>query len=175
MKLTQTMRDAFVRAALADVPKVDYDSQIRAEALRIAVAKMPPAVQAFYKKHPDWVTRYTYAFVVPGCALVSVLLPMQDGAKLDPGERKRVDELLRLNQMQIDTRKALMQKLHSVASGASTRKQLLDALPEFAKYLPADAASASRTVPALANVVADFVQAGWKPPVVNAEAAEVAA
>ena len=49
----------------------------------------------------------------------------------------------------------------SPALGASTRKGLADALPEFEKYLPADEPAAVRSLPVVANVVADFVKAGW--------------
>ena len=34
-------------------------------------------------------------------------------------------------------------------------------LPEFEKYLPADEQKALRSVPVVANLVADFTKAGW--------------
>jgi hypothetical protein len=43
----------------------------------------------------------------------------------------------------------------------STRKALVDLLPEFEKYLPADEAKAIASLPAVANVLSDFVKAGW--------------
>lgn len=46
-------------------------------------------------------------------------------------------------------------------SACTTRKQAAEVLPEFEKYLPEDEPKALRTLPALANVAADFVKAGW--------------
>jgi hypothetical protein len=48
-----------------------------------------------------------------------------------------------------------------VAEGASTRKALVAALPEFEKYLPAEVEAPVRSLPAIANVVAEFTKAGW--------------
>lgn len=58
-------------------------------------------------------------------------------------------------------RKDLEAKLSAAAESCTTRKALADLLPEFAKYLPEDEAAACKTLPAVANIVADFTKAGW--------------
>ena len=41
------------------------------------------------------------------------------------------------------------------------REALAAMLPEFEKYLPSETPALDRTVPAVANVVTDFMRAGW--------------
>ena len=48
MKLTNYMRDAFVRAVMDDVPEVDYKQQIRDTALKAAVEAMPAKLRAVW-------------------------------------------------------------------------------------------------------------------------------
>ena len=55
----------------------------------------------------------------------------------------------------------LQEKMEGIAASCTTRKQLLEALPEFEQYLPAETAARSRSVPALANLLADLTAAGW--------------
>lgn len=79
-----------------------------------------------------------------------------------PGEVKAVvEELEKQNDEQHDSRNNLETKLQAVAESCTTRKALLNALPEFEKYLPADDAAACRSLPVVANVVSDFMKAGW--------------
>lgn len=48
MKLTMTIRGAFARAAMLDVPKTDYDEQISAVILADAVAALPPIIRKLW-------------------------------------------------------------------------------------------------------------------------------
>jgi hypothetical protein len=80
---------------------------------------------------------------------------------LTPEAQAEVDALAEKASADKAARAVLSQRLRAVAYSVSTRKALAEALPEFAKYLPADEAEAMRTVPVIANVVADFVRAGW--------------
>lgn len=62
---------------------------------------------------------------------------------------------------QVAQRAKLESNLRATACSVTTREALVKLLPEFEKYLPAADAPQDRTVPALANLVADFVAAGW--------------
>lgn len=55
----------------------------------------------------------------------------------------------------------LQTRLKGVAYACTTRKQLEEALPEFSSYLPEEEAKAAKNLPAVANVLSDFVKAGW--------------
>ena len=57
-------------------------------------------------------------------------------------------------------RRELKDKLHVVVAGCNTRKQLVEALPEFEKYAPQETAKLAG-LPAVSGVVADLVAAGW--------------
>lgn len=159
MKLTNTIRDAFVRAAMADVPTVDYQAKTIKVVLDDAVSQLPPKLRAIYKdkelcgfvRHKD--RYFGNAYVgVPCCG---------GDFKLTDAAAAIVEELKEADRAQEKSLNDLRGKLRSVAYSVSTRKALVDALPEFEKYLPADDAAACRTLPAIANVVSEFVKAGW--------------
>lgn len=154
MRLTGTLREAFVRSVLADVPSVDYETQIADEARRMSIANMPKWLQDACAKHKE---------------LLSYLRTTSDwgsGASFftaGPRTAENKADLARLVDLRAEQRAArqeLKDKLTNVARGCNTVKQLADALPEFAKYLPKENAI-DRSVPAAANVVAEFVKAGW--------------
>jgi hypothetical protein len=161
MRLTNTMRDAFVRAAMDDVPSVDYDEQIRSLAVKTAVAALPAKVQAVWKD-ADTKHHLETSYINFRHARVSLQIP---GAVGDGSARTHVETVCApLAEKAIEQTKArdeLQRRLHAVAYSVSTRKALVDALPEFEKYLPADEPAAIKTLPVIANVVADFVKAGW--------------
>lgn len=158
MKLTNTIRDAFIRAAMADVPDVDYQEKTIKVVMADAVAQLPPKVKAFYKEFPQFVRHDGCYF---GNAYVSVPCAKGEHFKLSEKSAAQVEQLKSDLDAQNQRNKELRDKLRAVAYSVNTRKALADALPEFEKYLPADDAAACRTLPVVANVVADFVKAGW--------------
>lgn len=162
MKLTNTIRDAFIRAAMNDVPNVDYTEQIRKVACDDAVAALPPAVRKLWN---DKATRNFLNLNHATYGRVSVAYPSDtkygEARKLSPSAETAVTELADKAKAEKSARDSLQSRLRAVAYSMSTRKALAEALPEFAKYLPEDEAAALRTVPVIANVVADFVRAGW--------------
>lgn len=156
MKLTNSMRDAFVRAAMDDVPKVDYDEQTRKVAMAAALKMMPPGVRLAYKNHPEYF-RSEY-FHHTGC---SVSLPMARNTELPADALDKIKAITALDTAQGEARGELKHKLRSAAYSCNTRKALAELLPEFEKYLPADESAAIKTLPVIANLVSDFVKAGW--------------
>ncbi len=157
MKLTKNLREAFVRAVMADVPKVDYREQLQKAATAAAVNLLPAPVAAAYKQFPDYVvTRHVRIGAQYFC------LPSADGNPDFPiGVQQELARLEALREAQEESRKALRTKLNAAANSVTTRKALAELLPEFEKYLPADERTATLNLPAVANIVADFVQAGW--------------
>lgn len=160
MRLTNTIRDAFVRAAMNDVPHIDYAEQFRKLMTDDAVAQLPPAVRTL------WDNKATRDYV----ALASVGSRYNGFHALVPGVRDHkasataLEEGARLHKSNLDqhaARAGLQRNLKNAAYSVQTRKALADMLPEFERYLPADEATANRSVPATANLVADFSKAGW--------------
>jgi len=162
MKLTKYIRDAFVSSALKDVPQEDYLEQIRKIVYDTAVANLPPAVAKIYQD-PNMKgyinTRYVFAFGTSLCVpysdthgKVTVTIPPKIQEKLKELQDKHAEQVKVFNNLKY--------KLRIVAYGCNTRKQLLERLPEFEKYLPSDTA-VSTNLPAITNLVTDFVKAGW--------------
>ncbi len=162
MRLTNTLRDAFVRAAMDDVPAaVDYTEAIRKAAVDDAVSQLPASVQAIWHNSKSQYLKTTTlhhggtSIVVPASSNYNI------DFKLTLAGQAVVDKLVTDQRESKKARGALSEKLRAVAYSVTTRKALVDALPEFEKYLPADEAKAIRTLPVVANVVADFMKAGW--------------
>lgn len=159
MRLTTSMRDAFIRAAMDDVPSVDYQEEIRKLVMDDAISQLPESIKKIYKdpKTKDFVyTGYTHQ-------MVTVYVPMEKNKEYVPSEKvkERLVEIKALEREQQNSRTELRQKLKGVAYGCNTRKQLLELLPEFEKYLPSELqVSTAHRVPAIV-VVKDFVDAGW--------------
>lgn len=160
MRLSNTIRDSFIRAAMDDVPQIDYAEQIRKLMVADATAQLPPKVRALFTDkalshfvHQDW------AYV----SNTREYLPFGRGDKYTATEKAlgEIKALESAKEAQRESRENLRQKLRGCAYACSTRKALVDMLPEFEKYLPADEVAAARSLPVVANVVSDFVKAGW--------------
>lgn len=154
MKLTNTMREAFVRAAMDDVPHVDYSEQIRSVAQKAAAEMLPLEVRKLWasnKLRPYVTTVYFMGAMLPGADA--------DDDKIRAAAEIAVAPLIKARDAQEVAHKDLARKLRAVAYSVSTRAALIEALPEFEKYLPADERTAN--LPAIANVVTEFVAAGW--------------
>ena len=163
MKLTNYMRDAFIRAVMNDVPAVDYQAQADAivrDHVAKEFAKAFPRIDMTSPEVLEWIQE---SYISTPGALNGVRVRAPKSMSLKGNEKlwKKLDALSGQMHRQQQTRDALMSRLKSVAYSCSTRKALLAALPEFEKYLPEDEPAAVRTLPVVANVVADFVKAGW--------------
>lgn len=160
MRLTNLIRDSFIAAAMQDVPKVDYEKQIVALYQRAMLDAMPPELVGLYEKHKNWFN-HQYKHVHGVNTSFRVVHPEHENVPLNSEQTKELGVLLEAHKQQRQTRNDLQSKLHSVAYGVTTRKALAEALPEFEKYLPKEEDKPSRSLPAIANLVADFTKAGW--------------
>lgn len=161
MRLTNLIRDSFVRAAMQDVPKVDYEAEVCKAHTEAYIDAMPPEVAKAYKKHPEW---FNHSYKHVQGVNSSFKVPSPENAPYPVLDAKRVTAINLLAEKakaQRTTRNELAERLKGIAYGATTRKALLEALPEFEKYLPEDTPKACRSVPAIANLVSDFTKAGW--------------
>lgn len=161
MRLTNTMKEAFVRAAMLDVPAIDYKEQARslinkkmAELQKAAgLSKINPerldSTTGYARSKTD---KYALSFRAIGLTYSEIE---------QIGKAPEVRQLLDLHEEQEQTLSELRGKLTGAINACNTRKQAAEALPEFEKYLPDDEPKALRSLPALANVAADFVKAGW--------------
>jgi len=161
MKLTNYIRDAFVKAAMADVPKVDYNKEAEALARNqlLDMAKEAFPGVKITAKNSNWFLNGSIE--LPG-DLQSVYAIRPDYSCLRPTPVwPKLVELSKLHTKQESDRTALASQLRGAAYACNTTKQLRELLPEFDKYLPAEEEKTCRTLPAVANIVAEFTKAGW--------------
>ena len=162
MRLTNYIRDAFITAAMQDVPKVDYNSQaekLAREFMQKEFESLFPGIDPNGAVNP-WLEKNT--MTMPG-SLQNIygVAPTYRVLENDPKIWPKLCEISEKHKEQNKSLQDLRDKLRNVAYSCTTRKALADALPEFEKYLPEDEAKAIRSLPVVTNVVADFVKAGW--------------
>lgn len=168
IRLTNDMRDTFIAKAMADVPSKPFPDLVRDAANKAAHDALPPAVKKMLKDPAlagFVAVRHVYLNDrdgMPAASLgMSFQLPSDDDKALKRLILESIAGLLPEWSAQVENHKSLRAKLKAVAYHCTTRNQLAEAFPEFAQYLPAVESDATRNLPALANVVTDFVKAGW--------------
>ena len=161
MKLTKYHRQAFVRAVMNDVPKEDYESKAHAIAIEDSILQLPEKLQAAARDKD--LSRYISRANFWSREFSSVLtFAIYAGDfKLSAKAQVEFDKLSELAKTQSSARYALKQKLESAIGARTTDMQVRKALPEFSKYLPAAESPVDRTVPVIANLVADLTKMGW--------------
>ena len=163
MKLTNYLRNAFVSAVMQDVPVQDFDEQIDKACVEAVAKELPEKLRAawldpllrcyfdtrglhvhddFYVQAPSPLYSYDESNELC-CRIKNALLPLAEQGAEARGVRRELED-----------------KLHAVVAGCNTRKQLVEALPEFEKYAPQETAKLAG-LPAVSGVVADLVAAGW--------------
>lgn len=166
MRLTNMTRDAFIIAVMADVPKRDF----REEATKLVQSAIESetdkvAGRGTFKKLKNAGMLGTNGFDTPGQLWCNhVYSPTTRRAFIHDslGETWEKLELLEADHATQRTMiRNLETNLRGVAYACTTLKALQDALPEFVKYIPTENAPLSKNLPALANVAADFIKAGW--------------
>jgi len=166
MRLTKNQKEEFIAKVMKDTPR-DKLNGLRAEAVQSviddALSEAPDSIKQAWTdpEAKKWLKRTTV--VLPG-ALGNIYEACPHGgtawrhpsdavrARLNKLEGQYAAELKRLN--------ALEAGLRGVVASVTTRGALLTALPEFKKYLPPEVGN-DRSVPAISNLVASFVEAGW--------------
>lgn len=161
MRLTNFLRDSFVRAAMADVPKVNYTEQaekLAREFMKKEFARVFPKIDMNGEAN-DWLEKCSLD--MPGSLGRIYTVNPHYGYLKDKPIWEELKALAELHSAQHKQHRDLQDRLTGVAYACTTRKQLLEALPEFEAYLPEEEAKAAKNLPALANVLSDFVKAGW--------------
>ncbi len=163
MRLTNYIREAFVRSVMNDVPSIDYEEQIRNLVnKKVAAIHKKVGIQEIDKERLSGAYLYIRgtekkSFGSTSCYVSGLTINEHKEVQSDSALIALAD----LKYAQDETRNALCKKIDYAIKACSTRKQAVEALPEFEKYLPEDEAKAIRSVPVIANVLSDFVKAGW--------------
>ena len=154
MKLSKMTKEAIVRAIWNEVPEVDYKTR-KAAAQAALVELFSPEVKAVYKKRPAALTNAIeyglFSYEMPHNERQLVVADLTE---------EQIEEVLRPYREQDKARKEAHGKLTALVMGCNTRAQLLKLLPECEKYLPPEQ-STDRSLPVVANVIADMTKLGW--------------
>lgn len=164
MKLTNYIRDAFIKSVMADVPFVDYTEQARKLVQDDIFSQLPATIQKAFKDSATraWVRVCTYEYLG-----FSVAVPSNVGEwtnnppSLTEAGRTALAQIRSLYKEQETSRKELSARLRGAAYGCNTRKALAELIPEFDKYLPPEEEKTCRSLPVVANLMTDFMKAGW--------------
>jgi hypothetical protein len=155
MRLDKYAKRSIVKAIMADVPKPDKVKR-RADLQAAIVKAMSPAVRKVFKESPGALKTEYFGDL------------LYDGVKWDTRDlvvgdvpKDKLEELAKPYKDEDDAIRAAHHKLEGAIEGCTTRKALMARLPEFETYYPAENAPMSKSVPALANVMADLSKLGW--------------
>ena len=162
MRLNKYHKDAFVEAVLQDLPSTDYDEIAQKLVRESFVEKMPAKVRAVYddKEVRHWLgNEWIY---MPGSLQNFYFAAGSNSGSALSALKERLDELNEAKQEQFRKREAFGLKIRAAIDSCQTRKQALELMPEFEKYLPKDTTSTGvSNLPVINNLVAELVQAGW--------------
>lgn len=159
MKLTNSIRSAYIRSVMNDVPEKDYKEQATKLVMAAAIASLPPAVAKIYS---DPKTRHYIHTTWNSFGFITLTYPSGgDRPTLSKEDTRTLAELSEANTTQYKLRNDLQDKVKAAAYSCTTRKALVELLPEFEKYLPSEQEAASKNLPAIANLMVDMVKAGW--------------
>lgn len=165
MRLTNYIRDAFIEAAMQDIPKkksnLEEMSKIAQEDIN---SKLPKNIKKIWLDNTDerdfLIVRHdsfaNASFCYPSTSQYSSgARPLSDEAK---AKLKVMEEENNTEEKKL---KDLRSKLKGAAYACTTTKQLRDLLPDFSKYLPKEEEQTARSLPVVANIVEEFKKAGW--------------
>lgn len=175
MRLTNVQKRAFVRAVMQDTPRYNGFEDMEKALNKILLNDYPEDLKNVYRKYPEFIQRIYVNFPGYMNSNSKILKPYKEDIR--PGQVTLLKELLREKIITEEAFKQLKEitdkhdaaynqfeeletKLRTLVNGCSTLKQLKETLPEFEKYMPVEAAK-SKNLPAVTNLVTDFVKAGW--------------
>lgn len=175
MRLTSVQKEAFVRAVMDDTPRYDGYEDMEKALNEILLNDYPEDLKNIYKKYPEFIQRVYVIF--PGHMNSNPRIVRPYKGDIQPRQTiylvkmvrekilteeayKHLEKITDKHNTSREQFTELKTKLRLLVSGCSTLKQLKEALPEFEKYMPVEAAK-SRNLPAVTNLVTDFVKAGW--------------
>ena len=165
MRLTNYIRDAFIEAAMQDVPSTcNHTEEIRKLAQADVFSRLPKDIYKIWTENGE--SRSFLKVRHDSIRGVSFVYPATDeyrsGARpVSDKVKAKIDVLADEMEADYKVKKDLRSKLKGAAYSCNTTKQLRELLPEFDSYLPPEEAPSPRSLPVVANIVADFAKAGW--------------
>lgn len=160
MRLTKSDKDAFVLAVVQDIPKIDYQEQVRALVYEDSIAQLPAKVQPIARDKTLSHYLETSSWWRDGFGSIRVYRPLGGSFSLSKEAQAKVDKLTELHNEQKKRIDEARSKLRGAIEPCTTLKIALERLPEFESYLPKQQ---EKTIylPSIANLCADLSKLGW--------------
>lgn len=160
MRLTKSDKDAFVLAVVQDIPKIDYQEQVRTLIYEDSIAQLPAKVQVIARDKA--LSHYLVTGSYWRTSFGSIRVFGASGGNFMPSKevQAKVDKLNELHNEQEKRLDEARAKLRGAIEPCTTLKVALERLPEFETYLPKQQ---EKTVylPSIANLCADLSKLGW--------------
>lgn len=164
MKLNKYQKAAFVRAVMDDLPRLNFQERAEKLVREDNLTQLPAEIRKIAESN----TLRAYLKVARWWAPGGELSPFNvfDQTEYNSDYKPSSEVLEKLRELSAEARaererrEALKEKVTGVIEACSTLKVAKERLPEFEKYLPTEEAKAPN-VPAVANLVADLMAAGW--------------
>lgn len=152
MKLTNYIRDSFVRAVTNNLPEVNYPTLD--EVQQALYKKMSPKVKAVYSNEETRKALRTKYYAPNGSGY-------DQRGNVFVGDVELDDVLAEYNAA-VAARSVAKRKVHDLAYSCNTLKQLKEAAPELVKYMPDEKTGVTAGVPAVVGVLSALKAAGFK-------------
>lgn len=171
MRLTNSIKQVFVKSVLDDVPTIDYQELLRNLIMQDAIARLPEPVRviALDQKQAHFVSDHYYHISAnrddgyESYFGLSMYIKMPTSEYIESyaiQERKR--EYITAYLAQEKMLNELRQKLKDAINAVSTVKKAKEAMPEFSKYLPQEVGQSNNLPTTIfANLLNDLARAGF--------------
>lgn len=160
MRLTNFIREAYINSVMNDLPSIDYQQQIIKFVTKTVMDSLPESVKKVWK---DPATNKFINMQGNTYGGVYVCLPCLTSEYPKLGEKCSAElaVIVIAKKAQAAAFDVLRNKVKQAAYGCTTRKSLVELLPEFEKYLPPETEGPNRQLPVIANLMVELVKAGW--------------
>ena len=158
MKLTKAIRENIVTLIMADVPVIDYDSQVRDAIVSKAKEMTPKVILDLATKEATAKWFGTQTVYIQNIGYIAVLGPEEDSSFYN-ALKEHVKPLVEKHHKQLTERSNIKVNLEVTLSTCNTDKELIERFPEFAKYLPKEGNTLN--LPATTAVMDSLKAAGW--------------
>jgi len=156
MRLTSTLRRSIVNNIIADIPRTDFDEQLRPLVQQEAYRQLPEAVKKIQSdpKLNDYLRR---VFVRPVRSLSSVEVcnPYFDVKKIE----KKIKTIEKAYEKQRCSVSDIKHVLQGALAKVNTIEKAREVLPEFASYMPEE--ERPIVYPVAKNVAKELKALGW--------------
>ena len=161
MRLTKSMKQAFVRRVMDDTEVINYQQQAYDLVESCIQEQMPEALRTVAQDKEMRKVLNNHYVEVEGFSYLSIAGAR--GLSVTPAVNKQIAQLHDMSVHQQKLREAAQDRLNVAVEGCTTLKALRERFPELAKYMPAEKVK-EHPVPSVTGVLSALTAAGWPRP-----------